>query len=766
MYRKSKFILLCLLIPWMSSILVPMVHAETPGKGKTVSSLQAKYPDHIQRTAELGKLWALMRWVHPALVEGKIDWDRQLVDALPAIAKADSPDAQKPILEQMLACLNDPVLRIGPHVEQVYVTPAEDTPRITKLVNGNLLISIHDGISPFSPSFKGEVKATLEAAAEAKSLVIDLRPNKDSGFSDATDFLKNILVHSLAKPLDPPSARYVYNRGWPSQSFTTSGGYFTAWMSQHSEPFKPEPSAKSIPMAFIVDASSQIPMLVLALQKAGLAYILAVGDSPALWVPVATQSFGPLEITYKSGEVMFQDGTVGSGPDLAIDADTRIGPDSPAVKAALALLESKKAPGSNVHWRSAAALPLREADKPYKEMVNPNLAWRQFAVIRLWAVVDAFFPYKDLMEKPWSEALPEFLAQMELVNDGEGYARALARMSALLQDNHVRILGHPILDQLRGEAGLPFSLRMVERSVLIDEIVDVPGAQDLKPWDEVLEVDGESVGEFFRRLTPFVAAANPWTMDRNLVLRLGRGRDRTVAKLKVRGANGEVRDVSITRSNKFPIAYPKTLHKGEIIQVLSNGIGYVDLGRLMPSQVEDLFTKIKDTKALIMDMRGYPNGTAWPISPYLNSRKATYGASFYPTTLCGAAGEAEIGTVNFMQNLPINHGEPIYQGKVVMLINEMTQSQAEHSGLFYEAACDATFIGSPTAGSNGDVTDLMLPGGIRVTFTGQGVKHADGRQLQRVGLQPKVFVRPTVMGVREGKDEVMDRAIRYIQEAQ
>ena len=101
-----------------------------------------------------------------------------------------------------------------------------------------------------------------------------------------------------------------------------------------------------------------------------------------------------------------------------------------------------------------------------------------------------------------------------------------------------------------------------------------------------------------------------------------------------------------------------------------------------------------------------------------------------------------------------------------MLINEMTQSQAEHSGLFYEAACDATFIGSPTAGSNGDVTDLMLPGGIRVTFTGQGVKHADGRQLQRVGLQPKVFVRPTVMGVREGKDEVMDRAIRYIQEAQ
>ena|SRR5450755_1846513 len=46
------------------------------------------------------------------------------------------------------------------------------------------------------------------------------------------------------------------------------------------------------------------------------------------------------------------------------------------------------------------------------------------------------------------------------------------------------------------------------------------------------------------------------------------------------------------------------------------------------------------------------------------------------------------------------------------------------------------FIGSPPQGSNGDVTNLSVPGGIYVRFSGQGVWHADGRQLQRLGLQP------------------------------
>jgi C-terminal processing protease CtpA/Prc len=76
-----------------------------------------------------------------------------------------------------------------------------------------------------------------------------------------------------------------------------------------------------------------------------------------------------------------------------------------------------------------------------------------------------------------------------------------------------------------------------------------------------------------------------------------------------------------------------------------------------------------------------------------------------------------------------------------------------------------TFIGSPTNGANCDVTDLVLPGGIYVGFSGHDVRHADGRQLQRVGIQPYVRVGPTPRGIREGRDEVLEAAVNHLASA-
>jgi C-terminal processing protease CtpA/Prc len=102
-------------------------------------------------------------------------------------------------------------------------------------------------------------------------------------------------------------------------------------------------------------------------------------------------------------------------------------------------------------------------------------------------------------------------------------------------------------------------------------------------------------------------------------------------------------------------------------------------------------------------------------------------------------------------------------GKVAMLIDEFAQSQAEHTCMLFAARTDVTFIGSPTAGANGDVSNFALPGNLVVTFTGHDVRHPDGRQLQRVGIQPHIRVEPTILGIREGCDEVLEAAVRHLQ---
>jgi C-terminal processing protease CtpA/Prc len=221
-----------------------------------------------------------------------------------------------------------------------------------------------------------------------------------------------------------------------------------------------------------------------------------------------------------------------------------------------------------------------------------------------------------------------------------------------------------------------------------------------------------------------------------------------------------VKEVKVTRSRGYWSGLK--LREGEIVKLLPGNIGYADLHRLRISMVDAMFERLKDTKAIIFDMRGYPHETASDIASRLTQKEHVPAARYedlvveHPSRL----GEEPLKRIR-LQFIPSSN-KPHYKGKTVMLINEFSISQAEGTGLFLEAANGTKFIGSPTAGANGDLTNFTVPGGISITFSGHGVSHADGRQLQRVGLLPDIEVKPTIRGIREGRDEVLERAIEYL----
>jgi C-terminal processing protease CtpA/Prc len=219
--------------------------------------------------------------------------------------------------------------------------------------------------------------------------------------------------------------------------------------------------------------------------------------------------------------------------------------------------------------------------------------------------------------------------------------------------------------------------------------------------------------------------------------------------------------VSVPRHKKF-YAAGLSWRSGEVVRILDGNIGYVDLDRLNVPEVDAMFEKLKDTRAIIFDMRGYPHATAWAIAPRLNVRHAT-DAAMFERPIVGTA-DWTPWRHKFIQPLPTSP-KPLYRGKTFMLVDERTISQSEHTGLFFEVAAGTRFVGSQSAGANGDVTNIALPGGLSVTFTGHDVRHADGRQLQRVGLPLDVRVTPTLRGVQAGRDEVLDRALQVARAA-
>ena len=106
-----------------------------------------------------------------------------------------------------------------------------------------------------------------------------------------------------------------------------------------------------------------------------------------------------------------------------------------------------------------------------------------------------------------------------------------------------------------------------------------------------------------------------------------------------------------------------------------------------------------------------------------------------------------------------------YKGKVVVLIDESAVSFGETVIMLIKAyAKDATLIGRPTMGANGNVTTLKLPLGAELYYTGIDFRFADGTELQRQGIQPTIYVPKTIEATINNKDEILEAALKHIKD--
>ena len=57
---------------------------------------------------------------------------------------------------------------------------------------------------------------------------------------------------------------------------------------------------------------------------------------------------------------------------------------------------------------------------------------------------------------------------------------------------------------------------------------------------------------------------------------------------------------------------------------------------------------------------------------------------------------------------------------------------------------------------------MVLPGGLGTVISGLGVYYPDGEETQRIGIVPDIEVKRTIQGVREQRDELLEKAIELI----
>jgi C-terminal processing protease CtpA/Prc len=111
---------------------------------------------------------------------------------------------------------------------------------------------------------------------------------------------------------------------------------------------------------------------------------------------------------------------------------------------------------------------------------------------------------------------------------------------------------------------------------------------------------------------------------------------------------------------------------------------------------------------------------------------------------------------------PVKPKSPRFKSKVVFIVEPFVVSFGETYMGIIEHYKLAEIVGQTTAGCNGNVNFISLPGGFRVMWTGMKVLKHDGSQHHLIGIQPTVPVKRTIKAVREGRDQYLEKAIEII----
>jgi C-terminal processing protease CtpA/Prc len=400
--------------------------------------------------------------------------------------------------------------------------------------------------------------------------------------------------------------------------------------------------------------------------------------------------------------------------------------------------------------------PVFTNEKEYDDKTLPDSDLRLLALYRFWNIIEYWSPYRDLIKEDWDNVLREFVPQVWASDDPDEYRLAMMALIARIDDGHANLWNALTVRPPRGLYRLPVNVRFIEGKAVVTGFTrDTLGrATGLRVGDVILSIGGARVDSLVDAWAPYYAASNQSARLRDVGRSLTQGPPGRVGVTGDRGGSP---------FNVYPERIPiDTLDRragithdlpGETFQLLTKDVAYLKLSSVSGALATDYIRQAAGTKVLVIDIRNYPREfVVFALGNHLVSRETEF-ARF-------TRGEAaNPGAFVWTPPVTLRPAAPLYTGSVVILVDESSQSQAEYTAMAFRSAPNALVVGSTTAGADGNVSPIMLPGGLRSLISGIGVFYPDRRPTQRVGIVPDLVVRPTIAGIRQGRDEVLEAAV-------
>ena len=428
----------------------------------------------------------------------------------------------------------------------------------------------------------------------------------------------------------------------------------------------------------------------------------------------------------------------------------------------LAFIEANRYQGAPYYVTQSGSTTVFPHEEAYADQSCPPPGLRLLSLCRYWSMLQYYYPYTYTWNGDWTKVLTDLLPRFAEAATPLAYRHAALALFARVHDGHARFYPpDPLLEAERGGYKVAADVQFLagEQAVIVrvrhDGLVPAPL---LEPGDVLTHLAGRAVADLVKERLPETGASNRAAQLNTIALNLLYCPTPQL-EIKVVRAGRPLRLVSpAVPVGSVPPAQPAVADS--MYRFLTPEIGYIDMARIKGAKVAAIMRAFAHTKGIVVDQRNYPGEFV-----------ATYLPGFFLTQPVAFATFSQRDPSypgRFLWQVPDTlrpAGARPYTGQVVVLVNEVSRSQAEFTAMAFQATPHGTLLGSQTAGADGNTTPITLPGGLKTLMTGIGAYYPVGRETQRVGLRIDVPVRPTIAGLRVGRDELRDRAVELITQA-
>jgi len=718
----------------------------------------------------ISEIWGECYLFHPSVVRSdqELNWEQELVKFLPQIKQHLSNEEFIDLINsKLLSTLNDPLTQMQlkkydlqkSKVESKFQSKSEyDYYRITE----DILMSNHKWI---------DLDSIISDKISIKPLIFDLRIESELVLNPhEKNYIENLSSILIESPISYGSSVSREHFGW--DEYNDWWYYEQKWKIENNGNLNPlKMDAPMIQYQYPeIDLNSIETIhrpVYLIINKSFISYYYSIVKALKLYRPntyIIFENSGKVYAPWYSKTIKddFDDFEFVLNPTFAINNNfTDLSFDYSSENIETAKIEQIIKDISTEQIIKKTSFKFDIIQEPYIT-TNKSLSAEEriLGIIKTWTIIKYFYVHENLISENWNDLLEPYLYKSQQCNSDKEYYELIQNMMSKLNDSHVSTYHPSILDFSKiFVASIQFE--WIENKVIITAITpEIEDNFNIRIGDEITSIDDKLIPQIIKEQRQKVSASNDQSFY-SIVINPGNFIDAPDKPMRIR--------IKRTKE-KTEYQIPRTIPVFQFIgfndnrlayDIKDQNIGYLNLAALTDSyKLENELIKMQNTKGLVIDLRnGYPTNDYSHFIELLTNK-----------TIKGRISETPIICANKYNNqvfeLTKNEYQPdstfIYTNPIAVLIDKSMVSRPEDIAIALKEIENIFFVGEQTQGTDGEMSKISLPGGGETSFTGEIIKFANGDKFQGNGIIPDFKVEKTVNGVKKGKDEILEAALKII----